>query len=161
MTFVIWLLLISFQSLSAFSQVNVTGKVSSGDSALVNVTVQVKGGTTCTSTTADGKYSINVPDSATIVFSQVNFAETEIKVDGRNTIDVEMAPVNSTLTDVVVVGYNSQRKATITGSISTVKGAELVKSPQPNLSNSLAGRFSGVIINNRSGEPGYDGSGIE
>src|SRR4029079_19467712 len=53
-----------------------------------------------------------------------------------------------------------QKKATVTGSISVVKGSDVVKSPQPNLSNSLAGRASGIILTNRSGEPGYDGSGI-
>src|SRR5690606_14510715 len=56
--------------------------------------------------------------------------------------------------------YGTQKKATLTGSVSEVKGAELVKSPQPNLSNSLAGRFSGVIATNRGGEPGYDASEI-
>lgn len=64
------------------------------------------------------------------------------------------------LGEVVVVGYGEQKKETITGSVATVKGGDLVKSPAMNLSNSIAGRMSGVIAVNRSGEPGYDGAGI-
>lgn len=147
-------------SINLFAQQSVTGRVTSGDSSLADVTVQVKGTTTGTSTNAEGKFSINAPANATLVFSHINYGAMEIGVNNRTTVNVELTSLNSTLTDVVVVGYNSQRKATLTGSISTVKGADLVKSPQPNISNSLAGRFSGMIINNRSGEPGYDGSVI-
>jgi TonB-dependent starch-binding outer membrane protein SusC len=75
-------------------------------------------------------------------------------------MEISMAPANNNLSEVIVIGYNSQKKATLTGSISVVKGADLVKSPAVNVSNSLAGRFSGVMLNNRSGEPGVDGSNI-
>ncbi|HCM21875.1 MAG TPA: TonB-dependent receptor, partial [Porphyromonadaceae bacterium] len=64
------------------------------------------------------------------------------------------------LEEVVVVGYGVQKKATITGSIAQVSGAELKQSPSVNLSNSLVGRLPGVIANNRSGEPGNDYSEI-
>jgi TonB-dependent starch-binding outer membrane protein SusC len=147
-------------SFSAYAQTTVTGKVISGGNALAGVSVQVKGGTKGTATDADGKYSITAPANGTLVFSHINFGIKEVNVNGNSVVDVELAPSNVVLEDVVVVGYNTQRKATVTGSISVVKGADIIKSPQPNLSNSLAGRFSGVIINNRSGEPGYDGSGI-
>jgi TonB-linked SusC/RagA family outer membrane protein len=152
--------IILFLSFTAHSQQVITGKVSSGDSALAEVSVQVKGATSGTITDAQGKFSINAPANGTLIFSHVNFGAKQVAVNGRTTINVELTPIEGTLTDVVVVGYNSQRKATLTGSISQVKGADLVKSPQANLSNSLAGRFSGMVINNRSGEPGYDGSGI-
>jgi hypothetical protein len=77
-----------------------------------------------------------------------------LALNGQTTINVQLTADSKSLNEVVVVGYGTQKKATLTGSISQVKGAELVKSPQPNLSNSIAGRFSGVIVNNRSGEPG-------
>lgn len=64
------------------------------------------------------------------------------------------------LAEVIVVGYGEQKKETITGSVATVKGSELAKSPAVNLSNSIAGRMPGVVAVNRSGEPGYDGSAI-
>ena len=60
----------------------------------------------------------------------------------------------------MVVGYGVQKKETITGSVASVKGTELVKSPVVNLSNSIAGRMAGVVAVNRSGEPGADGSSI-
>lgn len=145
---------------SAKSQGTVTGRVSSGDSVLAGVSVQFKGGAISTTTNADGRYSVNAPANGVLVFTHVNFEPREVPVNGRTVIDVTLNPSSGMLSDVVVVGYSSQRKATVTGSISVVKGAEIVKSPQPNLSNSLAGRFSGMMINNRSGEPGYDGSGI-
>lgn len=153
-------LLISLFTISASAQSRVSGKVTSGDSAIADVSVSVKGGTTGTSTDANGNFSISVPSNGTLVFSHVNFSPEEIAVNGRTTINVTMMEGGTSLNDVVVVGYNSQKKATLTGSVSTVKGSDIIKSPQPNVSNSLAGRFSGMIVNNRSGEPGYDGSGI-
>lgn len=155
-------LLLSFGFFQSFAQgqTTVTGRVSSGDSALAGVSVRVKGGTTGTSTNDEGRFTITAPANGTLVFSSVNFETREIGINGKTTLDVSLTSANATLTDVVVVGYSTQRKATLTGSISQVKGADLVKSPQPNLSNSLAGRFSGLILNNRSGEPGYDASSI-
>lgn len=147
-------------SFSADAQITVTGKVVSKDTALSGVSVTVKGSQAGTTTAADGSYSIKVPANGTLIFSYINYGRKEIEVNNNTTINVELTALDVMLTDVVVVGYNTQRKATVTGSISTVKGADIVKSPQPNLSNSLAGRFSGMIINNRAGEPGYDGSGI-
>ncbi|HTJ53144.1 MAG TPA: TonB-dependent receptor, partial [Cyclobacteriaceae bacterium] len=82
----------------------------------------------------------------------------EVTVGTQTTFDVHLEADIETLSEIVVVGYGEQKKETLTGSISQVKGADLVKSPQTNLSNSLAGRFSGIIANNRGGEPGYDGS---
>ena len=147
-------------SSSAIAQGIVSGKVTSGDSALAGVTVQVKGSSVASSTDVEGKFQVTAASNATLVFSHVNFMTQEVELNGRTVLDVQLSPGDAMLTDVVVVGYNSQRKATLTGSISVVKGADIVKSPQPNLSNSLAGRFSGMILNNRSGEPGYDGSSV-
>lgn len=156
----LFLLILSILSISSFAQNRVSGRVTSADSAIADVSVSVKGGNGGTSTDADGRFSINVPANGTLVFTHVNFTAKEVAVNGQATINVDLTPGGSSLTDVVVVGYNTQKKATLTGSVSTVKGSDIVKSPAANVSNSLAGRFSGMIINNRSGEPGYDGSGI-
>jgi TonB-dependent starch-binding outer membrane protein SusC len=144
--------------LIAQNQQQVTGTVSSKGTPLPDVTVAVKGSSVSTLTDAQGKFAINAPANGTLVFSYVGKVGLEIKLNGKASVQVEMEDDNLSLGEVVVVGYNTQKKATLTGSISVVKGADLVKSPQPNVSNSLAGRFSGLIINNRSGEPGYDGS---
>ncbi|WP_232336533.1 SusC/RagA family TonB-linked outer membrane protein [Mucilaginibacter aquatilis] len=128
---------------------------------LAGLSVTIKGTTSGTITDVNGKYSINVKDkNATLIFTFTGYDPQEVIVGDRSVIDIRMSVSAKSLNDVVVVGYNSQKRATLTGSVSDVKGAEIVKSPQPNVSNSLAGRFSGVIANNRSGEPGYDGSSI-
>lgn len=157
-----FILTLVFISLSIYSkaQTTVSGKVSAGDSAISGVSVLVKGSTKGAITDAGGNYSIAAPANATLVFSYIGYTSQEINVNNQSVINVSLTSNISQVNDVVVVGYTTQKKATLTGSVSVVKGSDLQKSPQPNLSNSLAGRFSGMIINNRSGEPGYDGSNI-
>ena len=148
-----------FTNLTLFAQTAVTGRVLTGDGPLAGVSVSIKGTQTTTVTDADGKFTIQVTEKAILVFTHVNYKAQEVAVTGGN-MEITLSPANNSMSEVIVVGYNTQKKATLTGSVSVVKGADLVKSPTANVSNSLAGRFSGVIINNRSGEPGYDGSGI-
>lgn len=142
---------------AVFAQQSVSGVVRSGDTAVAGVTVTVKGTSTATKTDEQGHFSISAPANGTLLFTHINYNPVSQKVSGGS-MTVQLELMNANMGEVVVVGYNTQKKATLTGSISTVKGGDLVKSPQPNLSNSLAGRFSGLVINNRSGEPGYDGS---
>ncbi|OOQ59747.1 SusC/RagA family TonB-linked outer membrane protein [Mucilaginibacter pedocola] len=128
---------------------------------LPGVTVAIKGTSQGVVTDVNGKFTLVVKDpNGSLVFSFIGYITREVAINGRSTVNVQLSEDSKSLSEVVVVGYGTQKKATVTGSISQVKGADLVKSPQPNLSNSFAGRFSGVIVNNRSGEPGYDGSGI-
>jgi TonB-dependent starch-binding outer membrane protein SusC len=148
-----------FTNLTLFAQTAVQGRVMANDAPVPGVSVTIKGTQTATITDAAGKFSIQAAPNAILVFSHVNFKTQEVAVTGGN-MDITLSPANNSMSEVIVIGYNSQKKATLTGSVSVVKGADLVKSPQANVSNSLAGRFSGVILNNRSGEPGYDGSGI-
>ncbi|GEP97344.1 SusC/RagA family TonB-linked outer membrane protein [Chitinophaga cymbidii] len=145
-------------SLPLFAQRSVSGTITSGNAPVPGVTVSVKGASTGTTSDEAGKFSLNVPANAILVFTHINYIPREMPVPASGTLDVSLEPESSNLGEVIVVGYNAQRKATVTGSISQVKGADIVKSPQPNISNSLAGRFSGIMINNRGGEPGYDGS---
>jgi len=147
---------------TANAQITVRGKVTdNSSSALPGVTVKVKNSSAGVTSDINGNYSITVPDnSASLVYSFIGFISQEIEINGKTTINVSLEPEAKSLQEVVVVGYGTQKRATLTGSISQVKGDELVKSPQTNVSNSIAGRVSGVIVNNRSGEPGYDGSGI-
>jgi TonB-linked SusC/RagA family outer membrane protein len=148
--------------IAAVNDIAVSGKVTDENGLpLPGVTVTVKGTTNATVTDVNGKYALNIAgNNGILVFSFLGYTSVERPLSGSNTVNVQLAPDSKSLNEVVVVGYGTQKKATLTGSISQVKGTELVKSPQPNLSNSLAGRFSGVVINNRGGEPGYDGSSI-
>ncbi|GEO07203.1 SusC/RagA family TonB-linked outer membrane protein [Adhaeribacter aerolatus] len=140
----------------------VKGRVTAenGD-GLPGVTVLVKGTSNGTATDANGNYALNVANgTGTLVISFIGYNTQEVPLNNRTTINVTMAPDAKALEEVVVVGYGVQKKETVTGSVAAVKGAELVKSPTVNLSNSLAGRLPGVVAVNRSGEPGYDGSAI-
>jgi len=144
-------------------QLTVRGQVVSQTSKLPwpGVTVLIQGTNNGVVTDFDGNYEIEVsgPD-AILVFSYVGYKTQEIPVNGQNIINVNLEEDQAYLNEVVVVGYGSQKKVTLTGSISEVKGEELERSPQPNLSNTLAGRIPGLIANNRGGEPGYDDSSI-
>lgn len=140
----------------------VRGRVTDeNDSPLPGVNVVIKGTTTGTTTDGDGRYSLMLEDNTSVlVFSFIGYKTTEIPVGNQTTIDLKMQSDVQSLQEVVVVGYGEQKKATLTGSVTTVKGADVVQAPVTNVSNSLAGRLPGVTVVTRSGEPGYDGSTI-
>lgn len=141
-------------------QGTITGTVSAGADHIPGVTVRIKNKTAGTLTNANGNFSIAAAPGDTLVFSHMSYQEQLYVIKNLSPIRVSLDALSKSVNEVVVVGYGTQKKATLTGSISVVKGAELVQSPQPNVSNSLTGRFPGIIANNRSGEPGYDGSRI-
>ncbi|MXN93290.1 SusC/RagA family TonB-linked outer membrane protein [Flavobacterium sp. Sd200] len=149
---------------SAFFQATtVKGQVISGTDKLPlpGVTVLVKGTTNAVTTDIDGNYEIAVSDpSAVLIFSFVGFSNQEIAVAGKTTITVTLAENAKDLEEVVVVGYGTKKKATLTGSVGEINGKDVAKSPAVNISNGFAGRVSGVVATNRGGEPGYDDSGI-
>lgn len=149
-------------SFSATAQSRITGKVIDNQGAgLPGVSIVVKGTTTGTVSDAEGGYALTVPrGNETLVFSFIGYTTQEVPVSGRSAINITLASDDKMLNEVIVVGYGQQKKETVTGSVATVKGTELVKSPAINLTNSIAGRMPGVIATNRSGEPGNDGSAI-
>lgn len=140
----------------------ITGKVRSkaGD-GLPGVTVLLKGTTTGTATGADGTYSLDVPQSGgTLIFSFIGFATREAPVPAGGTLHITLEDDAKALEEVVVIGYGTTKKETLSGSVTTVKGADIIKSPAVNVSNSLTGRLPGVMAVTRSGEPGRDGTTI-
>ena len=128
---------------------------------LEGATVLIKGTPNGAKSDADGNFSINAAPNATLVISYIGFETREVKVGNRTVINVQLKPSTLAGQDIVVVGYGTQKEASVTGSIATVKGDDLVQSSSANVSNSLAGRIPGVIANNRSGRPGDDNSTIE
>jgi len=154
------LCILIFSGTALWAQQPVSGVVKAGNTPLVDVTVTIEGTKTAAITNSAGEFSINAPANSILLFSHVGYTLKRVPVSAGVRMEVQLELSSEGLGEVVVVGYGTQKRATLTGSISVVKGAELVKSPQVNLSNSLAGRFSGLISNNRSGEPGYDGSNI-
>lgn len=160
--FYLLLLLSLFCSIGAMAQSKIAGKVIDDQGqGLPGVSIVVKGTTTGTVSSAQGDYTLNVPSrTSTLVFSFIGYTSQEVPLNNRNEVNITLATDNKMLNEVIVVGYGEQKKETVTGSVATVKGTDLVKSPAVNLTNSIAGRMPGVIATNRSGEPGNDGSAI-
>ena len=150
-------------SSNSFAQGKISGKVTDtkNGETLPGVSISVKGTQKGAITDINGDYSLTVNQGeTTLLFSLVGYVLQEVEIGNRSTIDFAMKVDDKVLSELVVVGYGTQKKETVTGSVSTVKGSELVKSPVVNLSNSIAGRLAGVVAVNRSGEPGADGSAI-
>ncbi|WP_439558995.1 SusC/RagA family TonB-linked outer membrane protein, partial [Dyadobacter sp.] len=145
----------------AHAQNTVKGRIKDEQGqALPGVSVVVKGTTAGTVTDNEGNYSVNADRNSTLVFSFIGYLTQEIEIGTRNNVDITLAADTKALEEVVVVGYGTAKKATLTGSVTAVKGAELQKAPAANLSNTLGGRLPGISAVQSSGEPGYDGSAI-
>jgi len=139
----------------------VTGRVTVGDTAITGATVTVKGRGTAVQTGADGRFSIIAPRGSTLVITYVGYAAEEMRVgSGVDFLSVQLKPIATQQSEVIVVGYGTQKKATLTGSVSTVAGSEIAVSPSPNVGASLAGKLPGLIVNQPSAEPGLDDPNI-
>src|SRR5258705_2559987 len=112
---------------SLFAQKTITGKVSDDKgNPIPNASVMIKGTNSGTVTKADGIYSVNVPKNATaFIFSSVVMATVEMKIGSSSEIDVSLNPEDKILTDVVVVGYGTQKRKEVTGSMASVKGGSV------------------------------------
>ncbi|MRS61357.1 SusC/RagA family TonB-linked outer membrane protein [Larkinella terrae] len=147
---------ILMQALSvSAADVRIAGMVTdaSNNDAVIGATIRVKGTTTGTTTDANGKFTLTVPDNATLQISSIGYENTEVAVNGRTELTITMKPSTSQLQEVVVVGYGTQRKVDVTGATVTVKGDELVKQPVLTATQALQGKAAGVQIIN-SGQPG-------
>jgi len=140
----------------AFAQnITVKGKVTDGGdkTTIPSVSVLIKGTQNGTQTDATGAYSISAPANATLVFQYLGYTAQEIPVNSRTTINVELASSSQQLEQVVVVGYGTQRKIDVTGSVATVKGDDISKQASTNAVGALQGKVAGVSITN-NGTPG-------
>lgn len=148
------LIFFSLCSCTLFAQNTVTGRIAAGDSALSGVTVQVKGTNTVTQTNENGSFTINAPANATLVFTYVGYAPQELKVNSRTNISVQLESVNQQLTDVVVVGYGTQKRATVTGAVSSVSSKDLLTTPATTTSGALVGKVQGITTRSPDSRPG-------
>lgn len=144
-------------SAAVYLDIGVRGTVQdTAGTTLPGVSITVKGNTTIgTTTDLNGKYFLEVPDGATLIFSMIGYEQQEIPVNGRELIDVTLRESTSQLDDVVVVAFGTQKKSEMVGAVTTINPSEL-KVPSSNLTTALAGRLAGVIAYQRSGEPGAD-----
>lgn len=134
----------------------VTGTVRDSVQVLPGASVRIKGTNAGTSTDMNGKFILDVPDeNAVLIFSMVGYESQEIPVSGRNVLNVTLRSAAGTLDDVVVVAFGKQKKTDVIGAITSINPKDL-KVPSSNLTTALAGRLSGVIAYQRSGEPGAD-----
>ncbi|TCC88686.1 TonB-dependent receptor [Pedobacter frigiditerrae] len=147
---------------TAVADIEVSGYVLEAPNLpLPGVSVVVKGTKVIAITDAKGFFKLRVSDeNAILVFTSVGFTTQEVRVGSNTTFKIELAASRSNLNDVVIVGYGTQKKPTVTGSVSSITTKELVQSPVANISNSLVGRMPGLFATQGGGEPGRDGSTI-
>lgn len=137
----------------------VTGNVSEASgSALPGVNVLLKGTAMGTTTDADGRYSIVVPDNGILVFSFIGYETVELPLRGQTVLDVSLAPAVQTLGEIVVVGYGTQRSEDVTGAVSTVNPEVITDLPVPSIDQKMMGQVAGVHIRQLSGAPGTGSS---
>lgn len=151
------IILTSVHGLHAQS-VAVSGRVTSSEegTAVPGVNIVVKGTALGTVTDVDGKYDLSVERDAILVFSSIGFVTQEIAVGGRSQIDVALAPDIQSLSEVVIVGYGSQRKADITSAVSVIDMENIGDVPASNVSRLLQGQAAGVQVRQTSGTPGSE-----
>lgn len=141
----------------------VTGKITDAKTGepLAGVNVTVKGTTTGAISGVDGSFTLKVPDlMGTLEFSFIGYATQEVRVEGKTSISVQMEIASTSLEEVVVVGYGTQKRQTITGSVASVKSDQLTNAPVASLSNTLAGQLPGLISLQSSGQPGFDAAAL-
>lgn len=135
----------------------VTGTVVDNEGEpVIGGTVRLKNGKTGVATDIDGNFSLDVPNlkKGALVFTYVGMAEQTVELKGRNNIKVTMEPSAIALEEVVAIGYATVKRKDLTGSVASVKGEDLMKTPGGDATQALAGRVSGVQIVMSDGQPG-------
>lgn len=140
-------------------QLKITGTVTDASTGepLPGVNIQIEGTFQGVITDATGYYSINVADqNAVLIFSYIGYLTEKISVTGKTIIDLALSADIQQLEEVVVVGYGTQKKVNLTGSLSTVSNEQLVNRPITNVASALQGTMAGVTVLQNSGKPGDD-----
>ena len=143
---------------SSQQQKSVSGKITDmTGTSLPGVSVVVKGTTNGTITDSDGKYSIsNIPANAVLQFSFVGMKSQEVSISGKSSINIVLVEDAVGIEEVVAIGYGTQKKTNLTGSVASVKGDDIMKRPITNAGALLQGTMPGVQIIQNSGQPGNE-----
>nr|WP_315222058.1 TonB-dependent receptor [uncultured Flavobacterium sp.] len=149
-----FLILMFVLSLHSSAQTKVTGMVSDASGPIPGANVNLKGTKNGVSTSFDGNYSITVPSNGVLVFSFLGLKSKEIAVNGQTVINVTLQEDSSLLKEVVVIGYGTQMKEAVTGSVASIGGKELNDVPAANVTQALQGRLPGVELTQTSSKPG-------
>lgn len=143
------------EDLAENAEVLISGKVTDANGQpLPGATISVQGTSVGTVTDVDGNYSLNAPEGATLVFSYIGYETQLIKVGAQDVINVTLTEDASSLEEVLVVGYGTQSKSRLTGSISSIDTREFEDQPVTRLDQVLQGRAAGVQVTNSGGAPG-------
>lgn len=156
MLFVFSICFFLISSVNIFAQVQVSGVVqdAKGES-LIGVNVLIKDTRQGTITDVDGKFILSVPSTNEVLeFSYVGFKPLNVSLNGRTSLNITMHEDSEMLDEVVVVGYGTQKKMSVTGSIAQISAEDISKAPSGNISASLAGRLPGLVATQQSGHPG-------
>ncbi|ACU04842.1 TonB-dependent receptor plug [Pedobacter heparinus DSM 2366] len=147
---------------SSTKQIKVRGTVTDTlDIALSGVVIKIKGKSNAgTATDVNGKYAITAAGTDTLIFSYVGFEHAVVAVNGKDVVNVVLKELPSALKELVIVGFGTQKKVTVTGAVSQVSAKDIQKQPVAAISNALGGSLPGIITRQSSGEPGADQSTI-
>lgn len=148
------MLLLPFAAV-AQSTITVSGVVTDNENEpLIGATVMVKNSSTGVSTNFDGEYTIKAKPNDVLVVSYIGFSSVEEAIKGRTTVNFVLSSNAEALDEVVVVGYGVQRRGSVTGAVSAIKGDAMVKTNNENPQNMLTGKIPGVRVWQKSAEPG-------
>jgi TonB-linked SusC/RagA family outer membrane protein len=139
----------------------IRGHVTDASGPLPGVTVAVPGTTIGVNTDTNGAYTLQVPPKSYLSFSSLGYKTQIIHIDNQTTINVTMLSDTKALNEVVVVGYGTQKKVNLTGSVGTVSGDDMIKHPVVNPASMLEGQIAGVQVTTSTGEPGNEGVSIK
>ncbi len=146
-------LLLTLSSMVAWSQQTIKGTVSADNETLPGASVLIKGSKQGTTTNVEGMFNIKASSTDILVFSFVGYESKEVLVGNQSQIDVNLEADNA-LDEVVVVGYGTQRKSDLTGSVASVKAEDITAVPVSRVDQALQGRAAGVQVTQTSGAPG-------
>jgi TonB-linked SusC/RagA family outer membrane protein len=142
-------------------EIPISGKVVDMNGiGIPGATVIVEGTTTGTATDIDGNFNLDVPEGAVLLISFIGYQSQRITVDTQSQFNIVLEEDLSSLDEIVVVGYGTQKKVNLTGAVSTISSAEIVNQPVGQTSMALQGISPGVTVTQRSGQPGSDGGSI-
>lgn len=140
------------------SEKSISGTVTDEDgNPMVGATVRAKGSNVGTLTDQNGKYSLTVPDDvSTLIVSYIGYETQEIEIAGRSVVDHSLVVSASSLDEVVVTGYTTQKKANLTGAVTAISSEAIDARPLTSAATAMQGAAPGVFINQNSGQPGRD-----
>lgn len=156
------LIVITSTDPNAKKDVPISGRVLNETGAPIEgASIMVSGTKVGTVTDGDGKFLIYTPDNnATLIVTSVGFEEQSVPLNGRTEVIVNMKASQQVMDQIVVVGYGTQRKTSLTSAVSTIKGSDIARQPVSDISNALGGRASGVLFTQPSGQAGDDAASI-